>query len=344
MHQFTFILGILWSISFPIQSPTTIATEAPTNSFFIPIQQDSTPPVSNKGTVKVKELGNPKKKKQAPKAKKTKTKQVVIKESKPKKTARTNKAAAKEKKVATAKTQKTPVTKPKKERIVKAQKEKAPKKEPKAEVVTKVDTNKTPSTRKNQRGKGLSTEEEIKLLSRTKTIDAENKIHPESAENCYFAFDVIDEFTGVQKRGLSTRSFFAYTPDEYRKFIKEDDFIRCEGFLSQSSEGGMALNINLYVASREAKQKFGAIKANSAMILRTMEGKEYFLMTYPGAEPQVTDNVTYYQCSFAINKSDLKNLQKAEIDQVKISFQKGFQSYDVFYLDFLMDQFPCFEE
>jgi hypothetical protein len=80
------------------------------------------------------------------------------------------------------------------------------------------------------------------------------------------------------------------------------------------------------------------------MVLRTMEGKEYYLMTYPGAAPQTVDNTTYYQCSFAINKSDLKHLQKAEIDLVKISFQKGFQSYDVFYLDFLIDQFPCFEK
>ncbi|MBL4650932.1 MAG: hypothetical protein JKY03_14465 [Aureispira sp.] len=310
MHVFIFILGILSIISFPVQGTTIIAEEVPKNSFFIPIQQDSTPPTARKGVVKIKSLENPKKKKKTPKVKpvkKVKKKQVVIKESKS-------------------------TTKVKKETS------------PKPKAIAIVDTNKTPPPTKKQQGEKLSTEEEIKLLSRTKTIHAENKIHPESAENCRFAFDVIDEFTGIQKKGLDARLFFAYTPDEYRKFIKENDFIRCEGFLSQSSEGGMALNINLYNASREAKQKFGAIKANSTMILRTMEGKEYYLMTYPGAAPQVIDNTTYYQCSFAINKSDLKNLQKAEIDQIKISFQKGFQSYDVFYLDFLIDQFPCFEK
>lgn len=322
MYPFFFILGIFFTIPFSSTSTTIVIEETANHSFFIPIQQDSTPPtkgtistngtpsVSRKGVVKIKALEDPKKKKKAAKAKKqkSKSKQVVITDSK---------SAPKVKKKAS----------------------------PKPKSLAKVDSNKLPPpATKQQNGKGLSPEEEIKLLARTKVIDAENKIHPESAQNCRFAFDVIDEFTGVQKKGLEPRLFFAYTPDEYRKFIKENDFIRCEGFLSQSSEGGMALNINLYIASREAKQKFGAIKANSAMVLRTMEGKEYYLMTYPGAKPQVVDNTTFYQCSFAINKSDLKNLQNAEIDQVKISFQKGFQSYDVFYLDFLIDQFPCFEK
>jgi hypothetical protein len=328
MNLFILILGIFSTLLFCTEPSTTIVEEVSPNPFFVSIQQDSTPPINNKGTVQIKELGNSKKKKKAPKAKKTKNKQVEIKEPKATKTPKTSKSTAKTKKEKTPKVKKKPISKEQK----------------KSPVVAKTTPDKMPSPQKKPAQKGLSTEEEIKLLSKAKAIDAENKIHPESAKNCRFAFDVIDEFTGVQKRGLDARPFFAYTPDEYRKFIKKDDFIRCEGFLSQSSEGGMALNINLYVASREAKQKFGAIKANSAMVLRTMEGKEYYLMSYPGAEPQVVDNTTYYQCSFAINKSDLKNLQKAEIDQVKISFQKGFQSYDVFYLDFLRDQFPCFED
>lgn len=333
MPIFIFILGVLSTLLVPMQSNTPLIETAQNQSFFISIQQDSTPPARQKGVVKIKSLENPSKKKKTPKAKKSKSKQVIIKDSKPRKKAKKSNPT-------------TPI-KEEKEMVMDATKRPTINKQKKAtktKEIARIDTSKTPPPAKQAQGKGLSTEEEIKLLSRTKAIDAENKIHPESAENCRFAFDIIDEFTGVQKKGLDARPFFAYTPDEYRKFIKEDDFIRCEGFLSQSSEGGMALNINLYVASREAKQKFGAIKANSAMVLRTMEGKEYYLMTYPGAKPQVVENMTYYQCSFAINKSDLKHLKKAEIDQVKISFQKGFQSYDVFYLDFLIDQFPCFEK
>lgn len=190
---------------------------------------------------------------------------------------------------------------------------------------------------------GLTLEEELRILAKTEDKNIPNLVHPYELKNCEFAFNSVDEFTGVKKRGLHARPFFNYTPDEYRKFIPEGDFITCDGFLSQSSDGSMALNINLYIASSEAKHKFGGIKPNSAMSLRTMDGKEFSLMTYQGAEAQISDNTTYYQCSFAINKTDLKQLQKSEIDQAKISFQKGFQVYDVFYLDFIIDQFPCFD-
>jgi len=190
---------------------------------------------------------------------------------------------------------------------------------------------------------GLMLEEELRILAKTADKNIPNLVHPYELKNCEFAFNAVDEFTGVKKRGLHARPFFNYTPEEYRKFILNGDFITCDGFLSQSSDGSMALNINLYIASSEAKHKFGGIKPNSAMSLRTMDGKEFSLMTYQGAEAQISDNTTYYQCSFAINKTDLKQLRKSEIDQAKISFQKGFQVYDVFYLDFIIHQFPCFD-
>ncbi|BDS12556.1 hypothetical protein [Aureispira anguillae] len=303
MNPLFFIFGALIIAQFSFEHSSS--EQQLKTTFFTPsvIQQDSTTPPKKNGVVKIKELGAPASQKTTKKKNNTKAKA-------------NNKS---QKKVAHT------ASNPKKKESSTSSK------------------NTTPKKKKNKPKKTLSLEEEIKILAKTNGSDAPDKVHPNSQENCNFAFDITDEFTGVQKRGLTARPFFSYTPDEYRKFIKEGDFIRCEGFLSQSSSGDMALNINLYVSSRDAKHKFGGIKPNSAMVLQPMNGKNFYLMTYQGAQPQVVDNMTYYQCSFAINKSDLKNLKKAEIDQVKISFQKGFQTYDVFYLDFMIDQFPCFE-
>jgi len=320
MYPFFFVISLLWLTTTTqpnntVVSSTTIAR----------VQADSTSP--NKGVAQVKELSLPSKRKTKPnKAKVNKTKSTPKSSAskQAKTTAETNTKTKKAPKVAQTKTNK-PKEKTNKNTV--AKKEKA--------------TDKKTAQSNIQ---GLSPEEELRMLARTEDLShLEDAVHPDRAENCSFAFDLVDEFTGVQKRGLKARPFFSYTPDEYRKFMKEGDFIRCDGFLSQSSTGNMALNINFYVASSEAKFKFGGIKANSALVLHSMSGKEFYLITYKGAVPQVVDNTTYYQCSFAINKSDIKHLKKAEVDQIKLSFQKGFQSYDVFYLDFMIDQFPCFE-
>lgn len=305
MNLFVIIIGVILWGSFSKQS-IVVEEEYAVN------QQDSLPP--RNGVVKVKELTAPNKKNQQ---------ESSTNKEKPRKN--------QSEKIAD-------ITKTKAWQKAQKEKERDTKKN-----ASKEKTEKEPIVSKTSNSEGLTLEEEIKLLAKKEELDVDNKIHPDNEKNCRFAFDTTDEFTGVRKKGLAARTFFSYTPEEYRKFIKEGDFIRCEGYLSQSSGGDMALNIILYIASGDAKQKFGAIKSNSSMILRTMDSKEYYLMTYPGAAPQVVDNVTQYQCSFAISKSDIKSLKKSEIDQVKITFEKGFQVYDVYYLDFILDQFPCFE-
>jgi len=313
MNSLFFILGILLATSLSYKAPL-VSENLPS----IAITQDSTPP--KKRVVKVKELTVPTKKQK--KAKKNKNAETTTRKNKSEKIAdiTTTKAykASQKKKAKEAKKNKSVASSNKKENSTTKKKDK-----------------KTGHTKK------LSAEEELKILAKTDNINDVDKEHPNN--NCTFAFDVTDEFTGVQKKGLLPRTFFSYTPAKYQKFFKDEDFIRCEGFLSQSTGGLMALNINLYVASDEAKYKFGAIKANSTMVVHSMDGKQYFFMTYKGAAPQVIENTTVYQCSFAIDKTDLKNLRKTEVDKIRIAFQKGIQAYDVFYLDFLIDQFPCFD-
>ncbi len=197
--------------------------------------------------------------------------------------------------------------------------------------------------RKTNRSQALSAEEELRLLAQAPATTAEARIPKLSEEQCAFAFEKTDEFTGLEKRGLAPRLFFTYTPEQYRQFIKTADFIRCEGYLSQSSEGGTALNITLVIASPAAKDKFGDLVPSSNMTIRTMEGKEFFLRTYKGGQAVVKGNNTVYEASFVLTKADVKQLSDAEIDQVRLRFTKGFQLYEVYYLDFLREQFPCFK-
>jgi hypothetical protein len=187
----------------------------------------------------------------------------------------------------------------------------------------------------------LSPEEELQLLANSAT--STSKSTPVQFTNqCAFAFDRIDEFTGTRKRGLAPRLFFTYTPEQYRKFLKTKDFIRCEGYLSQNSAGDMTLNIELSIGSAAAQKKFGNIPANSNMTIKTMRGKEFFLKSYKGAKAVVQGNVTSYEASFVLTKTDAKQLATAEIDQVRLRFTEGFQMFEVYYLDFLREQFPCF--
>lgn len=275
-----------------------------------PILQDTTPPQASR-VVKIKELDSKKKNNKQTRAQK-RSKQV-------------------------AKTQKeTTVPSSPQDSLIPTNQATAPKKN------TSNTAKEISKSKKKIPAIALSPEEELRLLAPSSTNPSLPTPAP-STHQCAFAFDHVDEFTGTRKRGLAPRLFFAYTPKQYRKFLKTKDFIRCEGYLSQNSEGGMTLNIVLSIASAAAQEKFGDIPANSTMTIKTMQGKEFFLKSYKGAKAVVKGNITSYEGSFVLTKTDAKQLAAAEVDQVRLRFTEGFQIYEVYYLDFLREQFPCFE-
>ncbi|MCP4442708.1 MAG: hypothetical protein GY810_27700 [Aureispira sp.] len=277
------------------------------------IQAQKTKADSTNNVVEVKQLDSPKKKEKKVKAKKTKS-------PKPKKVAKT-KSPKKEK--------------TKKEKPAKVVKTKTPKKKNKKE--------------KKSIAKTASKPIEEELLVESMSIDepteeTEGLKHPSEIDNCEFAFNVVDEFTGKKKRGLKERLFFTYTPGSYKKFLKDQDFLTCTGYLTESSDGLMALHLKFKVLSKTAKSKFGVIAPNSTMLIFPMRGKPISLQSFKGGAAQIFDDYTLYEATFAINKSDLNTLKKTEVDQVRITWSGGFQVYDIYYLDFLIDQFPCFED
>lgn len=314
---------------------STTATAAPTAPIFYTITRDTTPP-DNSRVVKVKELPS-----------KKRSKQVRIKERKPKPQKKVEKVK---------KTQPKAAPKPAKEekgveqKVIEKKKKAIPPVQETAPITQKEPTPQenavqtTPKKgRSNTKQPSLSAEEELRLLAQAPATTAEQRAPVLSQEQCAFAFDQVDEFTGTRKRGLAPRLFFSYTPEKYRQFLKTEDFISCQGYLSQSSEGGMALNMTLKIASSAAKAKFGDLPPNSNMTLKTMQGKEFFLMSYKGSKAEIRGESTVYECSFVITKADAKQLAGAEVDQVRLRFTEGFQIYEVYYLDFLREQFPCFE-
>ncbi len=317
MYSFLLVVGVLLSsISFSLVSTNTHHSALPNKEYLAtPLPLDTLPPT---GQVTITPIDGSKKRKK-PKKSAAPKKQKTPKEKTPKKVTRTPKTKQKNSAKAPKK------TKTLKEETQKKAKTKRPRK-------SKIDTSK------------LTIVEQIELLGKKPSTPPQaDLIHPTTIQQCAMAFDVVDEFTGRQKKGVAPRTFFTFTPPSYRKFLKDKEFIVCQGYLTQSTGELMALTLQLTIASKEAGAKFGAILPNSNLVISTMEGKNYLLRTYGGAKPVLEGDAVIYECSYSIEKEDLKKLRTAEIDQTQLTFEKGNFTYDVYYLDFLKDQFPCFD-
>ncbi|MBP9875180.1 MAG: hypothetical protein KBC60_14145, partial [Haliscomenobacter sp.] len=55
-------------------------------------------------------------------------------------------------------------------------------------------------------------------------------------KTCKYAFSGVDESTGRSRKDLEPQLLFTYTDERLRVFLKEKEYLRCEGFLS-ASEG-----------------------------------------------------------------------------------------------------------
>lgn len=163
------------------------------------------------------------------------------------------------------------------------------------------------------------------------------------SENCALAYDVIDEFSGKRKRALKPRAFFGFTPESYEKFFPDQDFLQCEGHLVES-DGQLALRLRIIIQDKSAKKQFGTIEPGAQVFIRPMKSSTLALSSYAGATVSEENDKTVYDCSFALDKSALKVLKNDEIDTIRIIWSKGYQTYQVYYLDFLRDQFSCFDE
>ncbi len=167
--------------------------------------------------------------------------------------------------------------------------------------------------------------------------------HPPTTD-CEFGFDDIDEFTGKRRIELAKRTFFTHTSDRLKPYFKNNHHITCEGFLSAATgSGGKYLNLKISILSEHAQREFGLLEKGSILSLKLINGSTVKLLntkTTPGQLNKVT-KTTVYRGQYLISKDHEKSLKKSEVDKVRVVWGTGYEDYEVYELDFFIDQFKC---
>ena len=161
--------------------------------------------------------------------------------------------------------------------------------------------------------------------------------------DCEYGFDDIDEFTGKRRVELAKRIFFTHTADRLKPYFKNNHHITVEGFLSATTGGVKYLNLKLSILSEHAQREFGLLEKGSILSLKLINGATVKLLntkTSSGLLNKVT-KTTVYRGQYLISKDHEKTLKKSEIDKVRVVWGTGYEDYEVYELDFFIDQFKC---
>lgn len=162
-------------------------------------------------------------------------------------------------------------------------------------------------------------------------------------KKCNLAFDGIDEFIGKKRKDVERDVFFTFTNDDMQRYMKEDDYIICEGNLTQIKGGVLLFNLFISINTTDAQRSFGGLSKGNFLTLKMINGESVNLVN------NQSDNGVYnplkkrhtFTGQFRINAGQEKALKKGEVDVVRIIWDTGYEDYEVYNLDFFINQFKC---
>jgi len=168
------------------------------------------------------------------------------------------------------------------------------------------------------------------------------------APPCKLAYDGVDEFTGKRRWETPLQVFFTHTSDRLKPFFKEKNHITVNGYLSGATGNGGTyyLNLNIIILSELAQREFGVLEKGSILTLKLINGdnvKLFNTKTSTGNLDKV-EKLVEYRAQYRINSDNLKSLLKSEVDKVRIVWGTGYEDYEVYNLDFFIDQLDCLEK
>ena len=171
-------------------------------------------------------------------------------------------------------------------------------------------------------------------------------INPPDPE-CELAVDGTDEFTKVNRRATKPTILFSHTNKELRNiFDAEEDYITAYGHLLQVEGGQRYLVLDFYIASQQAERAFGALRPNSMVTLRFLDGDTFnlFNVKYDGGKYDAVTGRYHFRGQYSVAGKVEKQLTKSELDQVRVVWETGYEDYPIYELDFFADQFRCLNQ
>ncbi len=162
---------------------------------------------------------------------------------------------------------------------------------------------------------------------------------------CKVIQDGIDDKTGFYKKDIAYEKLFEYTPEKLLGYYKEKDFLTCYssvGILDKTHY----LYLKLIFDSKDASRAYGSIQKEQEIRITMIDGTQTRLKTvvHVNAKPDTKSNRVIYDGIFSMNGSNRKKLKESEVDQIEIIWTSGFETYEVFNVDLLMNQLKCLEK
>lgn len=176
-------------------------------------------------------------------------------------------------------------------------------------------------------------------------LDEVNGNRKTSVQNCQTAYEGKDEVSGQFRRDLQQQLLFTYTDERLRPYLKDKEYLRCNGFLTAMG-GFRFLSLQFTFAYPNAREAYGFIEKGSILIIKLLDGSFVSLPSlrmdkgsYDTEKEMLTYNVYY-----PLDRSKTNLLRRGDVDSIIMFWSSGYEEYPVYNVNFFANQFNCLEK
>ncbi len=163
---------------------------------------------------------------------------------------------------------------------------------------------------------------------------------------CSIVFEGMDERTSRPRKDVQQEVLFTYTDERLRPFLKDKEYLRCEGYLTSIGGGFRYLTLVFSFAYPNAREAYGFIEKGSVLTIKMLNGT--FVNLFSGKMDRgrydTKTKLLTYRVHYPIDRGQLSLLEKEEVDAFRVFWSSGYEEYEVFQLDFFQNQLSCLEQ
>jgi hypothetical protein len=161
------------------------------------------------------------------------------------------------------------------------------------------------------------------------------------AQDCKYAKNEVDEFTGDKKVITKPELFVSHTDSVLKKYFKKKDYLTINCYAGNISNYKVVY-FSVKIRSKSAYDTYGSIQKGSEIMLKTnSETITVKSLTYDSGDVDYEDNITTYSFYCLIDEATNKKLVKDSIEKIRIYWSKGYDDYPVVDKDAIKRHLNC---
>ncbi len=167
----------------------------------------------------------------------------------------------------------------------------------------------------------------------------------QAQQNC-IQFSSLNKYEKQGHVDTKVEPLFFFTPPEIRKYLSKRDAVIGEAFLTYAAGGHYFLNLNITVSLLNAEEMYGFLPKGGELSIIFLDGKSIRLYNFKTERGKLdtTEGIFHYETQYSISGSQLKWLQKKPLDKITITWSSGFETYEIYHIDFLINHFNCLKQ